>query len=193
MNDVEYAELEAQWIPLLNKFARWPIAGMSREDIMQEMRIILLKSRRRFDKSNNTKFITFFYTACLNKMLKLLRDNGMGAEPRQKWVPPYQTFPLCDGEHRGGECGSGWCTGYEFKQVEVETEGLSDLDLLNLFGNMSDDAKWLIGLITREPVLCNAQGKNSRWGKSMATQAMGHKRFKRGMNELKVILKGGLS
>lgn len=192
MDNTEYGVLEAQWEPLMRKFAGWSVPNMDSEDIMQEMRIVLLKSQSRFNESKNTKFITFFYTACLNKMLKLLRDSGMGSAPRQKWVPPYQVFPLCDGEHRSGECGVGWCTGHELSQSVNEAEGLSDLDLLALFGNMSDDAKWLVGLIARESVSYDTQDKRPRWAKSMAARTMGPKRFKQGINELKVVLRGGL-
>ena len=62
MDNAEYGTLEAQWEPLMRKFAGWSVPNMDFEDIMQEMRIVLIKSQRRFNKSKNTKFITFFYT-----------------------------------------------------------------------------------------------------------------------------------
>ena len=192
MNDAEYEALEAQWTPLLSRFASWSVPGMDHEDIMQELRIILLRSQERYDAGKHTKFITFFYTACLNKMLKLLRDSGMGSAPRQKWVPPNQIFPMCEGDHRGGRCDSSYCTASGLESSR-EAGGLSDLDLIHLFGNVSEDAKWLIGLIAREPVTTASQGKNPRWSKSKVIKVMGHKRFKQGIEELKVVLKGGLS
>lgn len=193
MNDAEYVALEEQWAPLLRKFAGWAVPGMDHEDIMQELRIILLRSQERYNTGKHTKFITFFYTACLNKMLKLLRDSGMGGAPRQKWVPPYQIFSMCEGDHQNDRCDNVWCTASALEAGSHEAHGLSDLDLVNLFGGMSDDAKWLIGLIARESVTTGDQDKSLRWSKSSAVKAMGRKRFKQGINELKVVLKGGLS
>ncbi len=192
MNDAEYQVLEEQWTPLLIKFAGWQVPGMDHEDIMQELRIILLRSQERYDAGKHTKFITFLYTALLNRMLKLLRDSGTGSEPRQKWIPPYQVFPMCTGDHRGGRCDSSYCTSAAFEYAH-ETGALSDLDLVNLFGDVSTDAKWLIGLIARESVTTANQDKDPRWSKSTAIKVMGRKRFKQGIEELKVVLRGGLS
>jgi hypothetical protein len=206
MNDVEYEALEAQWMPLLRKFAAWPVPGMDADDIMQELRIILLRSQERYDTGKHTKFITFLFTSCLNKMLKLLRDSGHGSDPYMKYVPAHAVFPVCEGEHTAldGSCGNAWCTAPELQRFGYETEGLSDLDLVHLFGNVSDDAKWLIGLIARESVTTWDQDKDAAefhhkkvtkrpWSRSKASRIMGANRVKRGLNELKVVLKGGLS
>ncbi len=214
MDDAEYAKLEAQWAPLLNKFAGWPIAGMSREDIMQELRIVLLNCQRLYDKNKNVKFMTLLYGSCLKIMLNLLRDSGSGSKPYMKYVPASMLLPLCEGEHKSesGMCENDWCTAPELKRVEREAEGLSDLDLVTLFGGMSTDAKWLIGLITREKITTWTQDRESaevhrrspdakitfksEWNESprrRANKMMGANAVRRGLDELKLVLRGGIS
>ena len=213
MDDAEYAELEAQWTPLLHKFAGWPIAGMDREDIMQEMRIVLLNCQRLYNKDKNIKFMTLLYGSCLKIMLNLLRDSGSGSKPYMKYVPASMLLPLCEGEHSLAEtCENWWCTAQELKNVERKAEGLSDLDLVTLFGHMSNDAKWLIGLITREKITTWTQDKESvelhrrssnakitfksGWNESprrRANKMMGADAVRRGLDELKLALRGGVS
>lgn len=207
MNDSDYELLETQYTPLMRKFARWPVFGMDSDDIMQELRITLLKCQRKYEVDKNLKFMTLFYGSCLNRMLDLLRNSGGGSAPSKKWPPANKIFPLCNGEHKNGECGSGWCTGYELRHAADEAEGLSDLDLVNLFGGMSDDAKWLIGLITRENITTWTQDESAAelhkkssevkgmfkrpWSRRRASKMMGADQVKRGLAELKLVLRGG--
>jgi len=207
MDDAEYNLLEAQYTPLMRKFAKWPVQGLDYDDIMQELRITLLKCQRKYEGDKNIKFVTLFYGSCLNRMLDLLRNSGGGSVPSQKWVPASKIFPLCDGEHRSGECGNSWCTGYELAQAAYKAEGLSDLDLVTLFGGMSDDAKWLIGLITREHITTRTQDSEAaelhdkatfkrEWNESprrRANKMMGADAVRRGLDELKLVLRGGIS
>ena len=214
MGDVDYEALEAQWTPLLQKFASWPIPGMDRDDIMQEMRIVLLNCRRLYDKNKNIKFMTLLYGSCLKIMLNLLRDSGSGSKPYMKYVPASMLLPLCEGEHKSGAgtCDNDWCTAPELKRVEHEAEGLSDLDLVTLFGGMSDDAKWLIGLITREKITTWTQDRESaelhrkspdakvtfksEWNESprrRANKMMGADTVRRGLSEIKLVLRGDIS
>lgn len=183
MNDAEYAELETQWEPLMRKFASWSVPNMDYEDIMQEMRIVLFKSQRRFDKSKNTKLITFFYMVFLNRVLGLLRDSGSGSKPYMKYVPASMVFPLCEGGHgEGGTCENLWCTALAVQRLGQEDRRLSDLSLSQAFDGVSNDAKRLANLIIKD-----------RWSATEVKKIMGTKRAKEGIAELKLVLRGGIS
>ena len=82
-----------------------------------------------------------------------------------------------------------------------------ELDLPRLFAHASDDTKWLIGLIIREEITTWDQDRESadrhslltfksEWNENprrRANKDMGVDAVRRGLNELKVVLRGGLA
>lgn len=91
--DMKYEELEQQFAPLLAKFAGWNI-GMEREDLLQELRIILLKAQRRYDP-NKGKFMTYLYRSLLNRVLRL-RERTTFSKTR---IPRENIIRLADVEN----------------------------------------------------------------------------------------------
>ena len=78
-----YNELEKQWNPLLNKFSqRYVIPGYDQDDIMQELRMTLMRANELYDP-NKSKFITYLYSALNSKCKQLYRD----VQGRQKHIP----------------------------------------------------------------------------------------------------------
>jgi len=63
VSTMTHEELEMRYAALLNKFANWPIKGIDREDMMQELRLVLHKAHKKFDSSRGTQFITYLYSA----------------------------------------------------------------------------------------------------------------------------------
>ncbi len=174
MNDFEYEALERQWAPLLRRFASWRIPGMDYDDIMQEMRIVLLKARQGYDEGKHTKFITFLYTSCLNTALKLFYKAGEGAHPRKSTVPQSVVDPLCGGDHGDGEA-CPWCA----RQRDLYAR--DDLNMIDLLSNASPEAKAIAGLIIG--------GNTSR--RAWSDAGMTRRQITDGANELKALLKGG--
>ena len=82
-NNMEYNELEKQWSRLLNKFSqRYVIPGYDQEDIMQELRMTLVRANELHDPKKS-KFITYLYSALNSKCKQLYRD----VQGRQKHIP----------------------------------------------------------------------------------------------------------
>ena len=89
--DVPYQELERQWTPLLRIFARWRI-GMEEEDLMQEMRIVLLKAQASYEPDSGATFKTYLFRSLLNRALKLRKMvNGTASR-----IPPSAYVPIDD-------------------------------------------------------------------------------------------------
>ncbi len=77
----------------------------------------------------------------------------------------------------------------EFDQWPSESE----LDLPRLLGHVSDDAKWIAGLIVNSRITYSNQMGHYSWGRPKITKIIGEERVKNGLKELKAVLKGGLS
>ena len=67
-----------------------------------------------------------------------------------------------------------------------------ELDVPRLIAHVSEDAKWIAGLIMGTRLAYGDQ-KTFAWGRPKIIKAIGKERVKNGINELKVVLKGGLS
>ncbi len=169
-----YEKLERQWSPLLNKFASWRIPGMDRDDLMQEMRIVLFNAEKNYKPVGRAKFLTFLYTACLNTALKLLYKAGGGSRPRKSTVPQALIDPLCDGEHGDGVACS-WCAA---QQGVLATDDLSVVDLLS---GSTLEARTVAGLIL--------SGETSR--RSWVNFGLTGKQIQNGATELKTLLGEG--
>ena len=77
----------------------------------------------------------------------------------------------------------------EFRQAYHTPQ---DLDFIRQFKHVSDDAKWLVGFIVNDRVTYESQNGSRTWGRSQIMEAIGKERVKAGMNELKVVLRGGI-
>ena len=66
-----------------------------------------------------------------------------------------------------------------------------ELDVLRLLAHVSDDAKWIAGLIMTSQLSYDDQ-KTFAWRRPDITGAIGEERVRNGIKELKAVLKGGL-
>ncbi len=67
-----------------------------------------------------------------------------------------------------------------------------ELDVPRLLAHVSDDAKWIAGLIITSRLTYGDQ-KNFAWGRPDITKAIGKERVTNAIKELKVVIRGGLS
>ena len=95
-SQMPYAELETQWLGMLRRFT-WDIDGMDKEDVLQELRIVLMMAQKKFDPTLGYAFSTYLWRACLNKVGKLLHQSK-GVKRR---IPARMIIPLCEGDHTG--------------------------------------------------------------------------------------------
>jgi len=127
---VPFEQLEERWRPLLSKFASWNI-GMPREDLYQELLLVLWKAQQGYSPDKKASFQTYLYTALFNKVGTL---NHRLNDTKSR-IPTSSLIPLCDGFHsseeRCGICGSAQATD-DVSAINV----LSVLDRKNLHAVM---------------------------------------------------------
>ncbi|KKL12933.1 hypothetical protein LCGC14_2530800 [marine sediment metagenome] len=169
-SEMPYQELETQWLGMLRRFT-WNIDGMEREDVLQELRIVLMLAQKKYDPTLGYAFSTYLWRACLNRVGKLLHQTR---EVKRR-VPVRLIFPLCDGEH-GGEDRRGYCS---------TCLGLpkynDDVEIMELLSNVSQESLMIAGLILR--------GESTR--QSWELRGMNPEQIKEGVAGLKALLKGG--
>lgn len=167
---MSYEDLEAQWAPMLHRFARWNIPGKDYDDLYQEMRIVLFKSQQTYDPAKGAKFITFLWRGCLNKIRKI-RHQAIGV---QKAVPEGMLDRLCDGDHGPHEHGYClWCQ--QLPSVEDDNE------VFELLTGAPREAQWLAGLIF--------YGESHRW--EWRRRGMTDKQIESGTEALKQFMQRG--
>lgn len=106
IKDVPYADLEKQWSGMLHRFL-WRIEGLDPEDILQELRIVLMKAQQKYDPTKGVAFSTYLYRACKNRVGKL-RHQALNVKKR---VPPSQQIVFCTNEHVDDVTGGlKWCS-----------------------------------------------------------------------------------
>ena len=119
VTQVPFERLEELWRPLLSKFAGWNI-GLPREDLYQELLLVLWRAQTGYSPDKGASFQTYLYTALLNKV-GTLNHRLNGTKSR---VPTSFLVPLCDGLHsreeRCGICG-----------VATATDDVSAIDALS--------------------------------------------------------------
>tara|TARA_Y100000034_G_scaffold92039_1_gene111135 strand:+ start:1442 stop:2047 length:606 start_codon:yes stop_codon:yes gene_type:complete len=65
-------ELIQQWEPKVQRLVgQTYIPGFDREDLAQELRIVIVKAAERFDESKNTSFHTYLHTSMVNTLRTL--------------------------------------------------------------------------------------------------------------------------
>ena len=94
INNTPFTEFEAQWGGMLNKFAGWNDFGMEREDILQELRIVLYRAQQQYDPQRGVKLSTYLYRAFLNRTKKM-RDRALGKTVKRQ--VPFSTMSTLEG------------------------------------------------------------------------------------------------
>lgn len=66
-------DLVAQWEPKVQKISSTTfIIGMDRDDLAQELRIVLVKAAKKFDPTRGVSFHTYLHTAMMNTVRTLI-------------------------------------------------------------------------------------------------------------------------
>ena len=87
---IPYEELEKTWTPLLAMFSRMRVGGfMEREDLLQELRIVLYKCQQNYNPALGVSFKTFLFQACHNAIATLRAFHG-----RTVRIPPMPVILL---------------------------------------------------------------------------------------------------
>ncbi|KKK87078.1 hypothetical protein LCGC14_2756840 [marine sediment metagenome] len=163
VKDTPFGVLEAQWERMLHKFAQWN-TGMEREDVYQELRLLLFHAQQCYDPSKGAAFSTYLYNSCLNKVRNL---EGRIKNVKSR-VPPAMLSPLCtNDEHVGRGC------------AHVELATVDDTEELELLGNASPEARRIAALILR------GEGRRRDW----AQFGLSPEQIKAGVKELKGLLR----
>ena len=142
--ELSYDELEGQWQRMLHKFsAKYVIPGYDREDVLQELRMTLVRAQELYNPDKGTKFITYLYGAFDSKCKQLYRD----VQGRQKHVPAnMMNVGLDDNHHRA--------TKDDYENVDILT-GLSPsavrMSILILEGK-AKRKDWLAAGMTKDEV-----------------------------------------
>lgn len=71
-----FEQLAEQYKPLIKGFSyKYKVNGYTREDVEQELLMVLHKCMQNFDETKKTKFITYFQNSCYYHMIKLRKKN----------------------------------------------------------------------------------------------------------------------
>lgn len=165
--EIEFKEKFNEWKPLLLKTCRQILAddkSLDYDEVMSELKIILLKSMRGFDPSKKNKFITYLMTALRNKKnnykdQKVARTNYTKDEMihvaytkvGKNWVPLSEKEPVlanipihvakfqAQGEDNKDLTDEEVLDYYNFKQgIESPLRKILDGELLN---NLNEDER----------------------------------------------------
>lgn len=79
-----------QWEPKVQKMAsQASIAGMEREDIAQELRLVICKAAKKYNPDRNASFHTYLHTSMVNTVRTLITK----AQARLKRQPVFVQIP----------------------------------------------------------------------------------------------------
>ena len=79
-----------QWEPKVQKMAsQASIVGMEREDIAQELRLVICKAAKKYDPDRNASFHTYLHTSMVNTIRTLITK----AQARLKRQPVFVQIP----------------------------------------------------------------------------------------------------
>lgn len=159
--EIPYEALESQWTPLLNRFARWGIAGIEREDLLQELRVVLWKAQQGYDPSQGVSFMTYLYTSCLHQMLNLRRRS-------QCKLRCPEAIPLSLDEE-------------VLKLTLPGPNEFDDIETCAMVSDVGPEARALTGAIL-------ADAERDSWG---ALLGLNPKQIEEGIEELRIVLNGG--
>lgn len=68
-------ELLVEFDPMIKKFTKnWHITGYDRDDLAQELRLVLITCNNKFDPSFNTSFSTFYYKSAENRLRNIAKQ-----------------------------------------------------------------------------------------------------------------------
>ncbi len=157
-----FKELEEQWEGMLHKFAQWN-TGMEREDLYQELRLLLFRAQQLFNPSAGAAFSTYLYNGCLNKVRKLEAQ----VKRVKSRVPPEALSPICMDDECLGRC------------AHVQLSLTDDVEVLEIVAHASFEARWIAALVMR------GEGRRRDW----AEFGMTPEQIKSGVKELKGLLR----
>jgi RNA polymerase sigma factor (sigma-70 family) len=83
-------DLIRQWEPKVQKMtSRASIAGMEREDIAQELRLVICKAAKKYDPDRNASFHTYLHTSMVNTIRTLITkaQARLDRQPRMVQIP----------------------------------------------------------------------------------------------------------
>ena len=76
MNEWELEEILVKYDPLIQNLAKYnKVATLDKEDVEQELRLVLLNCVEKFNHDKGTQFKTYFTRAALNKINELRRQH----------------------------------------------------------------------------------------------------------------------
>ena len=76
VTDKEFEKYHEQYLPLIMKLSyKYNVYAYTPEDLQQELRMVLQKCIKNFDKSKGTKFMTYYYSSCHYHIIKLRKKN----------------------------------------------------------------------------------------------------------------------
>ena len=82
-------DLIIQWEPKVQKMASSAsIVGMDRDDVAQELRLVIYKAAKKFDPGKNVSFHTYLHTSMVNTIRTLITK----AQSRLKRQPQIAYF-----------------------------------------------------------------------------------------------------
>ncbi|KKL07746.1 hypothetical protein LCGC14_2582930 [marine sediment metagenome] len=96
--DFTYEQLEEQWGPLLERFCKRVDTSESREDILQELRIVLMRAQQKYDSSRGVKFVTYLWSACSNRIGNLYRARNKASRIPQELIEPLSRGVYFNGD-----------------------------------------------------------------------------------------------
>lgn len=131
-----FEEFELQWKGMLNRFAGWEF-GMPREDLEQELRIVMWQCQQRWEPTKGASMSTYLWNALWNKTNKL----RCGLNFTRSRVPTTAYAPLDD-----------------YMNLSSSTPFFSELDLLKGVGQEGAKLASLIMLGYDKPVQWKKRG-----------------------------------
>jgi len=126
-------DLIKQWEPKVQRFVNNTyIPGMDREDLAQELRIVILKAANRYDETKKTSFHTYLHTSMVNTIRTLHTKSSR---------KPRYVASLGASNGDDGLSESGTTSYYEAEDEDDAIEDLLDkidLEILDLTNEESD-------------------------------------------------------
>ena len=124
-------ELIKQWEPKVQRFvSNTYIPGFDREDLAQELRIVIIKAAEKFDVAKKTSFHTYLHTSMVNTIRTLHTKSAR----RPRYVASL-------GASENSDSGDWECSGYEVADETDDIEAVLDkidLEVLDLSDEESD-------------------------------------------------------
>ncbi|KKN86804.1 hypothetical protein LCGC14_0263630 [marine sediment metagenome] len=138
VSDAQFEEAVKQWTPkLISMSYKVHVPYMEREDLEQELKLILLKCLQKYDPERGVTFHTFFHRACWNKITTLTEYANRHYGPEKKGLSMDVMF---DGDEEDGplsrDMGKLCKTVDDSLELQLEILGFQDLEIPYMLGRM---------------------------------------------------------